>query len=87
LTLDGLNKKEPQFIVDWATSPVIVTGKATNHLKVVVVGTRIEYFVNNQSFGEAVDSKLTTGDIGFFAGSFDEGGVHVSFDNVKITRP
>src|SRR5688500_5917323 len=52
LTLDGLNLSEPQYIVDWDTSSAIAPGSATNHLKVVVVGDSIEYFVNDQLIGQ-----------------------------------
>jgi hypothetical protein len=87
LSLDGLNYTEPVFIVDWDTSPEINLGKTTNHLKVVVVGDTIEYYVNDQLIGEAQDATLASGDVGFFASSFDDGGVHVSFDNLKVSQP
>ncbi len=87
LTLDGLNYTEPQFIIEWNTSPEITLGKETNHLKVVVVGDKIEYFVNDELVGEAFDATLVSGDVGFFVSSFDEGGVHVSFDNLKVSEP
>jgi len=87
LSLDGLNYTEPRFIVEWNTSPAITLGKETNHLKVVAIGDRIEYFVNDQLIGEAIDPSLVSGDVGFFVSSFDEGGVHVSFDNLKVSQP
>jgi hypothetical protein len=87
LSLDGLNYTEPKFIVEWNTSPAITLGKETNHLKVVAIGDRIEYYVNDQLVGEAIDPNLVSGDVGFFVSSFDEGGVHISFDNLKVSQP
>ncbi|MFN8413612.1 MAG: family 16 glycoside hydrolase [Anaerolineales bacterium] len=87
LTMDGLNYKDPKFLVDWDTSSDIKQGAATNHIKLVVVGNKIEYYVNDTLLGEITDSSLSSGNIGFFASSFEEKGVHVSFDNVKVTEP
>ncbi len=87
LTLDGYNYEQPQFLVDWNTSSAINTGNETNHIKVVVVGDKIEYYVNDQLLGEVTDPNLDTGNVGFFASSFDAGGVHIKFDNLTISKP
>ncbi len=87
MTLDGFNYEEPQFIVDWNTSSAIKTGYQTNHLKVVAIGDTIEFYVNDQLLGEASNSALNSGSFGFFISSFDEGDVHVKFDNLTVSRP
>ena len=87
LTIDGAEHTEPELLVDWTESSVVNKGQLTNHLKVVAIGGTIQYYVNGQLLGEAQNDRLTTGTVGFFAGSNEEGGVHVSFDNLKISKP
>jgi hypothetical protein len=86
-TVDGVDRKEPEFLVDWTESSVINKGSQTNHIKVVAVGGNMKYYVNDQLLGEVQDSRFSTGTIGFFAGTLEEGGVQVSFDNLKILQP
>lgn len=86
-TKDGLNYTEPTFLVEWSTSPVINQGKTTNHLKLEVVDTNFKYYINDTLIGEVSDPSLGSGQIGFFAGTLDDGNIHVAFDNVKISRP
>jgi len=87
LAIDGAKHDELEIIVDWTESSAINKGQQTNHIKVVAIGGNIQYYVNDQLLGEAQDARLTTGTIGFFAGSTEEGGVQVSFDNLKISKP
>lgn len=47
----------------------------------------MKYYVNEQLLGEVQDSRFTTGTIGFIAGSIDEGGVQIAFDNLRISKP
>jgi hypothetical protein len=86
-TKDGYNYTEPVFLADWNTSPSIAQGKTTNHLKLEVIGGNFKFYVNDTKLGETSDSSLGDGYIGFFASAFDEGNVHVSFDNVRVTVP
>lgn len=87
LTKDGLNYTEPIFLVEWDTSSAINLGKNTNRLKLEVVGNNFKYYINDTLIGEVSDSSLGSGYIGFITGTFDEGNVHVSFDNVKVSKP
>jgi hypothetical protein len=87
LTIDGIEHTEPEILVDWTESSAVNKSPQTNRLKVVAVGGSIEYYVNDQLLGEIQNDRLTTGTVGFFAGSNEEGGVHVSFDNLKIYEP
>ncbi len=86
-TIDGANREEPEFLVDWTESSAIKQGAQTNHLKVVAVGGNMKYYVNDQLLGEVTDVRFNTGTVGFFVGSLEEGGVHASFDNLKISQP
>lgn len=85
--VDGAEHTEPDIIVDWTESSAIKQGQQTNRLKVAAVGNSIKYYVNDQLLGESQDDRFTTGTVGFFTGSVDEGGVHISFDNLKISEP
>jgi hypothetical protein len=86
-TVDGAERTEPEILVKWAESSAIKKGAQTNHLKVVAVGGSMKYYVNDQLLGEVQDTRFSMGTVGFFVGSLDEGGVKVSFDNLKISQP
>jgi hypothetical protein len=86
-TIDGVDRTEPEFLVDWTESSVINKGAQTNHIKVVVVGGNMTYYVNDQLLGEVQDARYSKGTVGFFAGTLEEGGVQVSFDNLKVSQP
>ncbi|MBC7876980.1 MAG: hypothetical protein H7Y59_07390 [Anaerolineales bacterium] len=87
LAIDGAEHTEPEIIVDWTESSAIKQDQQTNHLKVVAIGSNIQYYVNDQLLGEAQDFRLTKGTVGFFVGSIEEGGIQVAFDNLKISQP
>ena len=86
-TVDGAKREEPEFLVDWTESSAIKQGAQINRLKVVAVGGNMKYYVNDELLGEVQDVRFTTGTVGFFAGTLEEGGVQVSFDNLKISQP
>jgi len=86
-TVDGADLDEPEILVKWTESPAINKGAQSNHIKVFAVGGNIKYYVNDQLLGEVQDTRFGTGVVGFFAGTLKEGGVQVSFDNLKISQP
>jgi hypothetical protein len=86
-TVDGADSQEPEILVKWTESLAIKKGAQTNHIKVVAVGKSMKYYVNDQLLGEVQDTRFTTGSVGFFVGTLKEGGVQVSFDNLKISKP
>jgi hypothetical protein len=43
--------------------------------------------VNGTPLGDFDDEELARGDIGLMAGTFDEGGVRMYFDNVVVRQP
>lgn len=85
--VDGPDHDTADILLDWKQSPAIKLGKQTNHLKVVAVGSKIELYVNDQFLDEVQDSRLSSGEIGFFGYAPEEGASHYSFDNVKVTKP
>ena len=84
--LDGLKMDSPEILLKWTQSKAINQNQV-NHLKAVVVGEKFRLFVNDQFLAEIKDSRLGTGSIGFFALSSDAGSTHVSFDNLRVSKP
>ncbi len=74
-------------LVDWTPSPAINVGQAENALRVSALGNKISVYVNGQFLAEVEDDSFRHGDIGFFAGTFDQPGVHISFDDLRVWAP
>lgn len=72
---------------DWSPSDAILRGAKTNILEVIARGSRFTFIVNGQQLAQVEDDRFSHGDIGLYAGSFYEGGVEVSFDNLRVTAP
>ncbi len=72
---------------DWSPSDAILQGASTNILEVIAQGDRFTFIVNGQQLAQVEDNRFSQGDIGLYAGSFYEGGVEVSFDNLRVTAP
>lgn len=70
-----------------AYSSDIVQGAGTNHLAFSCIGDALTGAVNGQVVALTRDPDFSTGDAGLLAGSFEEGGVQVSFDNFLVSNP
>lgn len=68
----------------WMPSPAIRLGQATNVVEVVADGATLTLIVNGEQLAQVDDGQFAHGDIGLYAGSFYEGGVEVSFDNLRV---
>jgi hypothetical protein len=66
---------------------VIRTGEATNQLKALCDGNRLQLSVNGQTLAEVEDLDFNTGDVGLIAGTFDEPGTDILFDDFTVRRP
>lgn len=73
-------------LVEWTESPVVREGDRTNILRVECEGSEIRFVVNDELLTAVEDSSFAMGDVGLAAGSFDEPGVVVHFDNLLV-RP
>jgi hypothetical protein len=73
-------------LVAWKPSDAVRQGSAVNHLRVECDGPRMSFLVNSRLVAEVEDSMWTSGDIGLVAGTFDEAGVVVNFDNLRVWR-
>lgn len=85
-SVDMLQAGEWTALVDWAESEAINQGiGATNHLLVVCAGGQFSFYVNGVWLTDAADSTFGSGNVGLAIGSFDEPGVVVHFDNLKVS--
>jgi serine protease Do len=75
---------EWESLVTWTQSPHINRGQSTNHIAVVAEGSQFSLYVNEEHITDVTDDSFPGGDIGLMAGSFDEAGVLIHFDNVTV---
>jgi len=87
----GINKRkdgEWNTLVDWQSSAAIRQGDgALNRLRADCAGDRLALSVNGELLVETRDSEFVSGDIGLLAGTFEEGGTNVLFDNLVVRQP
>ncbi|MBU0491139.1 MAG: DUF1080 domain-containing protein [Chloroflexi bacterium] len=74
-------------LVDWQASAAIAKGAAANHLKVIAQGDTFEFYANDTKLGTVTDGDLDAGTVGLEAGTYDEGNLHVTFDNIRVGPP
>jgi len=72
-------------VVDWQESADINPTGELNHLKVTCQGDRITLYANGHELATVTDDSFAQGDIGLFAGTFDEPEVEAIFDNLRVT--
>ncbi len=75
------------LIEDWMQSPAIHQGASTNRIKLVAQGSTLTFYVNDQQVNQVEDGTYRSGLIGLDAGSFEEPGVQIAFDNLVISKP
>jgi hypothetical protein len=73
-----------KLVADWAESPAIRKGRATNHLRVVCAGRALTFSVNGTQLAQVTDDALARGEIGLLAGTLSAGGVQIAFDNLRV---
>ena len=70
---------------EWQTSDAILTGVGvTNHLSLVCSGEEFTFYANDTQLTTVRDRSFPSGNIGLAVGTFDDPGVVVTFDNVKV---
>jgi hypothetical protein len=80
-TMELIGQRELQ------THAAINRGTNVNHLRADCKGTTLTLYVNGEKVVEVEDSRLTHGDVGLLAGTFDQPGVDVIFDNFVAIQP
>ena len=71
-------------IIPWQESEAIRHGDQKNKLRVEAKGPNFTFYVNDQRLDGAIDPEFNRGDIGLITGAFDEPGVSIAFDNLKV---
>ncbi|MBP8293364.1 MAG: hypothetical protein KAX65_11365 [Caldilineaceae bacterium] len=85
--LDRKLAGEWSSLVSWTASSAINTGAASfNLLGVLAEGDRLALFVNETLLTALVDDAFAEGGIGPTAGSYDEGGVEIAYDDLSLWR-
>ena len=86
--VDRLAGDEWVALASWQESTAIRQGlDATNRLKVISSGDEFRFYVNDTWLGTVTDADLDSGSIGLAVGTFDEPGVVVHFDNLRVSHP
>ncbi|MGB5933984.1 MAG: sugar-binding protein, partial [Anaerolineae bacterium] len=75
---------EWETLVNWKTSPHISPGQGTNHLTLIGQGPNFSFWVNGEHLVDVTDASFAEGDISLVAGTYDEGGVRIHFDNLEV---
>ena len=71
-------------IIRWQEHDVVRQGGSTNRLRVEASGENFSFYVNDEFIDAAIDPDFSQGDIGLFAGTYENTGVHIGFDNLKV---
>lgn len=60
----------------------------SNRIRAECVGNTLKLVVNGRTVAKVTDDTFTEGgDVGLMAGTFEEGGVEIFFDNLVVTKP
>ncbi len=68
-------------------SDAVNKGTAANHLRADCVGDTLTLYANGVKLYEVKDASYSSGDVGLIAGSFDQPGVEIVFDNFMVAKP
>jgi hypothetical protein len=68
-------------------SDSIRQGSATNRVRADCVGTTLTLYANGEVLYSIEDSSYASGDVGLIAGTFDEPGADIRFDNFVVLQP
>ena len=96
VTSDGyfglLKVKDGEYLImngegTLVASDAIRKGSDLNQLKADCIGSVLTFSVNENKLAEVVDTEYSTGRVGLMAGSFENPGVAVLFDNFIVLKP
>jgi hypothetical protein len=73
-------------LIDYTYSS-IVEGLDSADLQASCIGDTLRLAVDGKLLGEVQDNAISSGDYGFFAGTFYNGGNIVSFDDLVVSQP
>jgi hypothetical protein len=68
-------------------SPLIHTDGTENRLQAVCKADELRFFINGEQAVQIADDTLERGDVGMAAGTLNQGGTIVWFDNLDVSKP
>ncbi|NIM93734.1 MAG: hypothetical protein GTO18_08495 [Anaerolineales bacterium] len=68
-------------------SSAINQGNEPNTLRADCVGSRLTFIVNGKQIYDLEDESLIAGDVGLIAGTYDEGGIKIEYDDFLVKNP
>lgn len=68
-------------------SQAIITGTAVNHLRLDCGGSALSGYINGVPVAQVQDQTLEHGEVGILAGTFNEPGADIVFDNFVVLQP
>jgi S1-C subfamily serine protease len=71
-------------LVDWTSTEAVSIRAASGHLLFTCIGDTLAIMQNGQLIGQTTDESLTTGGIGLVAGTWDKGGLGISFSKFSV---
>ncbi|MGH2581497.1 MAG: hypothetical protein ACRDFQ_01205 [Anaerolineales bacterium] len=74
-------------MTEFGQSAAINQGSASNHIRLDCVGSTLTLYANGTLLGSVTDTTHTSGDVGLYAGTFDQSGTDILFDNFVVYQP
>ena len=68
-------------------SEAIKKGSAINRIRAECVGERLTLYVNGIKIAEYQDAEFAAGDVGLIAGTYNEPGTDIRFDDFLVIQP
>jgi len=78
---------ESTMLVDWTSSNEVHTGAEANLIRAECVGETLSLYANDSLLASVMDAGLKYGQIALAAGTYDDPGVQINFDDLTVTRP
>jgi hypothetical protein len=72
---------------DMPPNEYILQGQQTNHLRADCVGNNLSLYVNGFHLVTVQDTEFASGDSGLVAGTFEQPGTRIHFDNFSVLMP
>jgi pSer/pThr/pTyr-binding forkhead associated (FHA) protein len=74
-------------LVPWTASSAVNVGQSANRLTVEALGSQIRVYANDTLLAEVEDNTFSQGNFGFFASTFSDPNLTVSFDDIQLWTP
>ncbi|MGD2252977.1 MAG: hypothetical protein PVF70_08700 [Anaerolineales bacterium] len=86
----GISKLGRRTLVSGDTmlpSAAVLQGDQTNHLRAECVGFDLRLYVNGVLVAEGQAAEWPDGDVGLIAGTYEQAGTEIVFDNFSVVKP